>query len=192
MATNFSKQHTHGTRVDYTNTTGSTIASGDLVQFGGLWGVAITDILAGDVGSLETAGRIRIPKPGSTAIAQGQTLFKNTASDQAEVTPTAGPVLGRASVAAASDDEVVEVDLNVVNRIDIAHVVSSAEGSANVAVLDLGTGRDPLNVDVTILNTSDPKVPRLPASIDFNGDGTINIAHASLAENEIISGSALV
>jgi predicted RecA/RadA family phage recombinase len=191
MATNFTKPHPENTRVDFANGTGSAIAAGDLVQVGTLWGVAITDIAVNAIGSVETAGRVELTKPAATAIAQGQTLFKNAASDQVSVTPTAGPVLGRASEAAAASATHVEVDLNVINRLDIAHVVSSAQGTANVAVLDLGTGRDPFSVNLQILNTADPKAARIVTTIDFNGDGTISIAHASLAENEIISGYAL-
>jgi len=44
-----------GTRIDYTNGTGSAISSGDAVMIGNIPGVATVDIADGEVGVVEIA-----------------------------------------------------------------------------------------------------------------------------------------
>ncbi len=48
--------------IDYTNGTGSAIASGQLVQLGEIHGVAVAEIAVGDTGSLALEGIYTVPK----------------------------------------------------------------------------------------------------------------------------------
>jgi predicted RecA/RadA family phage recombinase len=48
--------------IDYTNGTGSAIASGQLVQFGEIHGIAVAGIAVGDTGSLALEGIYTVPK----------------------------------------------------------------------------------------------------------------------------------
>jgi predicted RecA/RadA family phage recombinase len=48
--------------IDYTNGSGSAIASGQLVQFGELHGIAVADIAVGETGSLALKGIYTVPK----------------------------------------------------------------------------------------------------------------------------------
>ena len=100
-----------GEVVDYTNTTGSTIASGSLVVFGAGAGVALVTIEAGDVGSVMMEGIFELPKTASLAIAQGDQVYYNTSTKRVTKTNT-DTKIGIASESALSADAVVRVLLH--------------------------------------------------------------------------------
>lgn len=174
--------------INWTNGTGSAVSSGDPVQVGDRWGIAQADIADGATGILHTRGRFKFTKLSGTAMAQGAFLWWDATNSRVTTTDQDGPPIGYVAVAAASADTSVEVNIGEPhNAFAVAHVVTTAEGVANEATLDTGFGVDPTGpVIVTIYSTADPKVPRLPASVDFNGDGTLTVAHASLNTNEQI------
>lgn len=99
-----------GKYLDYTNETGNTIASGDVVIAGSLPGVAVADILDTEVGAIQTQGVFKLDKEASLAITMGEEVYWNTTNK--EVTKTATDVpLGVAAADAAGADTTVHVKL---------------------------------------------------------------------------------
>jgi predicted RecA/RadA family phage recombinase len=102
MAKNFVQP---GNVLDYTNGTGSDIASGDVVVIGGLLGVALDDIADGDAGVVQITGVFTLPKVSGAVIAQGESLVWDVtagAFDDNQATPATDDVSGAAAVAAAA------------------------------------------------------------------------------------------
>jgi len=106
-----------GEALDYTNTGTKTIEANTIISFGGHIGVAGTDILPGELGSLHVAGVFEIPKTATTAIEMGATVYfdgtgiTTAANDGATTNPTAYPLAGYAAQAAAAADTVILVKL---------------------------------------------------------------------------------
>lgn len=103
-----------GKVLDYVNTTGELVNSGSVVVVGALLGVALVDVLPGDIGSVAIDGVFAVPKVAGTAIGQGvAVIFKATAQAfTAGGALAAGDVSGAAAVAfiaAAAADTVVAV-----------------------------------------------------------------------------------
>ena len=115
MAQNFKQR---GDILQYTNTGSADIASEELIVFGALAGVALADIPAGGIGSVQISGVFSLPKKADDT--QGQALYWNatdkvvTVSDSVTVSEvkTEFPRIGKAAYAAAGSDTVVEVLLN--------------------------------------------------------------------------------
>lgn len=169
------------------HTPASAVASSAVVLLAGLVGIAINDIAAGAEGSVETRGTYRLTKASGagTDIAIGAPLWWDATNSRVSETPTSY-YLGICAMAAATTDTQVWVDINEHRQVNLKHTVTAAEDTANEAVLETGLGADPTTCLVHIYSVADPSVPRLPASVDYNGDGTVTVAHASLAENETI------
>ena len=72
MANNFIK---HGDEFDYINGTGANISSGDVVVMDDVVGVALTDILIGNTGTVQVAGVATLAKKTGEAWGQGQKLY---------------------------------------------------------------------------------------------------------------------
>src|SRR4051812_46094329 len=64
-----------GDVMNYTNSTGSDIASGDVVQVGNQICIAAVNIADGESGALNTSGVYSVAKVGSQAWAQGDDVF---------------------------------------------------------------------------------------------------------------------
>ncbi len=113
MATNY---HQDGQTVDYTNATGTDIASGDPVVIGSQLGVAITDIADTESGAVAMEGVFSIPKATGTAINQGAAVDFDVSVGNADggLTPATGDLTGCgiAWATAASGDTTVLVKLN--------------------------------------------------------------------------------
>lgn len=61
-----------GKTFNYTNSSGSTITSGTIVDMGGsFYGVAVTDIEDGKLGALLTCGEFSLPVPDGTTLSAG-------------------------------------------------------------------------------------------------------------------------
>lgn len=107
-----------GEVVDFTNGTGSDIASGDVVPMGSLIGVAITDIPDGETGAVGVEGVWEMPKVSAAVIAAGETVTWDASAgafDDNQATPATGDLTdGCVAVAAAGNgEETVLVKLNV-------------------------------------------------------------------------------
>lgn len=95
-----------GEAIDYVNETEETIAAGEIIVFGSHVGVAGTEILPGETGSLHVSGVFAMPK-GSDAIDAGA----DVAYDGESVSAAEEGAIGYAVEAAAADDETVKVKL---------------------------------------------------------------------------------
>lgn len=114
MATNFVQA---GEVIDYTNATGSDIASGAVVIMGGTIGVALTNIADTESGSVAVEGVFTLPKVSAAVIAQGEGVIWDTSAgafDDNAATPATGDVSGAAIAwaAAGNGETTVKVKLN--------------------------------------------------------------------------------
>lgn len=99
-----------GETFDYKNTTDTKIEANTVISFGSHIGVAGTDILPGELGSLHVTGVFEIPKTAAGAIEMGTEVY----FDGAGITDTKGddtPLAGYAAQAAAAGDPVILVKL---------------------------------------------------------------------------------
>ena len=110
-----------GETLDYKNATETKIEANTIISFGGHIGVAGTDILPGELGSLVVTGVFEIPKTktatAAAAIEMGATVYfdgtgiTTAANDGTTSNPTAYPLAGYAAQAAAATDTVILVKL---------------------------------------------------------------------------------
>lgn len=94
-----------GEVIDYTNGTGSTIASGTVVRMGQTLGVTLAAIAAGATGSVSISGVHELPKVTGAVIAQGESLLWDASAgkfDDNLATPATGDVGGAAAMAFAA------------------------------------------------------------------------------------------
>jgi predicted RecA/RadA family phage recombinase len=115
MALNY---HQEGDVLDYTNTTGAAIASGDPVAIGNIIGIALVDIAISAVGSVALEGVWKVAKATGNAWVQGAKVIwdKSAAKfDHGGATPATGDISNCcvAAYAAASGDTVGYVKINV-------------------------------------------------------------------------------
>lgn len=106
-----------GETLDYKNDTDTKIEANTVISFGSHIGVAGTDILPGELGSLVVTGVFEISKTETGAIEMGTTVYfdgtgiTTAANDGATSNPTAYPMAGYAAQAAAAADTVILVKL---------------------------------------------------------------------------------
>lgn len=99
-----------GEALDYTNTGTKTIEANTIISFGGHIGIAGTDILPGEVGSLHVTGVFEMPKTATGAVEMGADVYY----DGTGITDTEGDsavLAGYAAQAAAASDTVILVKL---------------------------------------------------------------------------------
>jgi len=107
-----------GKVIDFANSTGSTVSSGDVVVIGEQIGVAEVDIAHDDTGSVSVEGVFNVPKVPAAVIAQGESVMWDasaSAFDDNAATPSAGDVSGCcvAFEAGANTETTINVKLNV-------------------------------------------------------------------------------
>lgn len=115
MATNYLQD---GDSLDYANTTGAAIKSGDPIAIGNIMGIAIIDIAISATGAVQTEGVWKVPKVTGTAWVQGaKVLWDKSAAkfDHGGAAPAAGDISNCcvAAYAAAAGDTFGYVKLNV-------------------------------------------------------------------------------
>lgn len=99
-----------GETLDYRNDTDTKIEANTVISFGSHIGVAGTDILPGELGSLHVMGVFEIPKTDATVIEMGTEVY----FDGEGITATKGDnaiMAGYAAQAAAAADTVILVKL---------------------------------------------------------------------------------
>lgn len=99
-----------GEALDYRNTTDTKIEANTVISFGSHIGVAGTDILPGELGSLHVTGVFEIPKTDAAVIEMGTEVY----FDGEGITATGGDSsipAGYAAQAAAATDTVILVKL---------------------------------------------------------------------------------
>lgn len=90
MSTNYVQD---GAVIDHT--AGSTITSGDVVVIGNIIGVALEDIVSGEVGPVQIEGVFDLPKVDAAVIAAGEALVYDVSAskfDDGSATPATGDV----------------------------------------------------------------------------------------------------
>lgn len=105
MATTFVQE---GAILNYTNTTGGAMTSGEVVKLGATedatLGIALTDIAAGAAGPVQIRGVFTVAKVSAAVFKQGESLIWDASAaafDDNQATPASGDVSG--SVIAAAD-----------------------------------------------------------------------------------------
>lgn len=91
-----------GRVVNYTNSTGAAIASGQVVVVGQTLGVALVAIAVGATGSVAIDGVFKVPKVSGAVIAQGESLTWDVSAgafDDNAATPATGDITGPCAVA---------------------------------------------------------------------------------------------
>ena len=99
MATNFIQP---GEVIDWTNGTGSAVASGAVVAIGQMLGVALVGIANGATGSVQIKGVFEVPKVSGAVIAAGESLVWDVSAgafDDNAATPATGDISGAPAVA---------------------------------------------------------------------------------------------
>lgn len=108
MATNYIQD---GEVLDFTNGSGSDIASGAVVVSNDLVGVALTDIADGDTGAVATEGVFEVAKETPLAINFGDKVYWDVANSRVDKTNTNTP-MGICAEAAGSAATTVKVKLH--------------------------------------------------------------------------------
>lgn len=112
MAKNFIQP---GDRLTLTVTDDSSavdIKSGEGYLLGSIFGVAITDVAAGEEGAFETTGVWELPKTSAQAWTVGQKIYWNNSSRVATTAASGNTLIGVAVAAAANPSDVGRVRLN--------------------------------------------------------------------------------
>lgn len=94
----------NGTTVNYTNASGSDIASGDVIVMGHSLGVALVDIADGDTGAVQVAGKVTVPKVSAAVFAVGEKLVYDVSAgafDDSAAVAASGDLTGAAVAAVA-------------------------------------------------------------------------------------------
>ena len=101
-----------GETLDYKNNTDTKIEANTVISFGSHIGVAGTDILPGEVGTLHVTGVFEMPKTATTAIEMGtEVYFDGTGTGITDTKGDDTPLAGYAAQAAAASDTVILVKL---------------------------------------------------------------------------------
>jgi predicted RecA/RadA family phage recombinase len=106
-----------GNTLTWANSTGSDVASGDIVPVAGVLYVATVDIADGASGTLATRYAVKAQKVSDAVIAQGETLTWDVSAgafDDNQATPATGDITGAtayAMAAAGSGESTLEVVL---------------------------------------------------------------------------------
>lgn len=88
-----------GDYIEWSNGTGSDVASGDVVPLQHCVGVAVTDIADGESGTLAIEGVFEVPKVPAAVFAAGEKLIYDDSAaqfDDSSATPAAGDLTGAA------------------------------------------------------------------------------------------------
>lgn len=99
MAKNYVQE---GNVINWTNSTGSAVASGAVVAIRQIIGVALVDIANGATGSVALEGVFIVPKVSAAVIAAGESLVWDVSAGQFDdnlATPATGDISGAPAVA---------------------------------------------------------------------------------------------
>ena len=109
MAKNFRQI---GSVMDYTNTTGAKISSGDLVLVGKRVGVSLGNITDKKIGSVQVDGVFDLDKKAGDVMIQGALVYWSETDKAITVTAARNTLAGYAFLAAEASDSTVAVKLN--------------------------------------------------------------------------------
>jgi len=101
-----------GVNLDYTNSTGSAISSGDPVLIGVRIGIAETDIANGYSGSILVEGVVTVTKKTADSVSQGALLYWDANNEYFTTTAGGNTQAGYATTSSASGVTTVNLKLN--------------------------------------------------------------------------------
>lgn len=109
-----------GSVIEWTNGTGSDVASGDVVPLKHCLGVAVTDIADTEAGTLAIEGVFEVPKVSAAVFEAGEKLIWDASAgefDDSSATPATGDLTGAAIAieAGANLETVCKVKLTPCN-----------------------------------------------------------------------------
>lgn len=132
------KQSYDAGTIPWTNGTGSSVSSGDVIDLGKRVGIAFGDCADGADVTVGIAGVYNLAKDASV-IAQEVEVYWSVSGSQVTTSPVAGdPRLGIAVKAAATGDSYVDVQINAPRTVGDVTVASGAgDAAANAAALIL-------------------------------------------------------
>jgi predicted RecA/RadA family phage recombinase len=140
-----------GKIIDFANTSGSAIASGDVVLQGEIIGVAVTNIAATTgTGAVAIKGVFKLPLAGSLAITAGDAVFWNAGTKTVTKTNTDSQ-LGFATTSQNSNDPFVNVLLNPTGSGTTA-IAADVAAVATANAVDLATAEALANQLKTTVN----------------------------------------
>jgi len=101
-----------GERLQYSNTSGSTITSGTAVLVGKRLGVAAADIANNTTGVLAMRGVVNLPKDNTVVVSQGALLYWDDSAKKLTTTVTGNTLAGFAHKAAGTTTTVIDCAIN--------------------------------------------------------------------------------
>lgn len=101
-----------GDVIDYTNGSGSAIASGAPVLVGARLGISLAAIPDGSTGSVRMRGVFTVAKLSSDTPAQGALLYWDNTNKRLTTTSSGNTLAGYAAKAAGSGATTVEISIN--------------------------------------------------------------------------------
>lgn len=119
--------------INWTNGTGSAVASGDVVDLGNRIGIAAVAIAAGAVGVVLVAGVYTLAKDTSVIAQEAEVYWDSSASKVTTTQGASDPRLGIAIVAAATGDSYCDVEINAPRTVGDTAVASGAGDAAGNA-----------------------------------------------------------
>lgn len=172
----------------YTNSSGSTIASGSVVDIGnGQFGIANGDIADGKTGTLHIAGEFRVAKTTGISFAKGDRVGWDAGNKNAVhwAPGITHKYLGVATSDQVDADTEVHVTLGVEPRSPaIRRVVTAGEGAADTMDIVHGFKAAPGAFTVQVESTGG--VRRSPQGAVVADATKITLSDTGLAANEIV------
>lgn len=101
-----------GDVIDWTNGTGSAVASGAMVLVGARVAVALVDIANGATGTARVRGVFTVAKLSSDTPAQGALLYWDNTNKRLTTTSSGNTLAGFAAKAAGNGATTVEISIN--------------------------------------------------------------------------------
>lgn len=158
------------TIINWTNSTGSTVLAGTLLDLGANgYGIATADILNTATGAVYTSGRFELPKATGVTFAQGVSVGWDTANTRVQAATNGRPV-GTLAEAALTNDTVAVVNLNGPPRSVAIGVVGNASGAG--LTLNTGFGQTPTGC-IIVQVTDAAGVARVVNSITWLTGGSL-------------------
>lgn len=116
-----------GNTLQWTNDTGSDVASGDGVVVGTIFGVAAGDIANGETGILNLVGVYELPKTGTQAWTVGAAIYWDATPGEATTVASGNPLIGVAveAVGSGAGETLGKVRLNGIAGLGAAVPVSA-------------------------------------------------------------------
>ena len=158
-----------GEKLDYTNSSGSTIAGGAVVTVAGRVGVVVADILDTETGTVYLEGVHQLAKATSESWAVGDELYWDGSASKLTKTAAANTHAGFAVAVAASDATSGRVKLSPETLNKAANVAALGATTNLVGVDGAGSNAAPLAGTETRLDAIETKVDAILTSMKNAG-----------------------